>query len=79
MPAPGERGGRIRSGRVKGILHYVARRLPIALGTLFFVSIVTFFATVVIPNDPARLALGRTATPEQLEHYREQQGLDRPQ
>ena len=59
-------------------MRYVARRFPIALGTLFFVSIVTFFATVVIPNDPARLALGRTATPEQLEHYREQQGLDLP-
>lgn len=54
------------------------RRLPIAFGTLLVISIVTFLATVVIPNDPARIALGRQATPEQLQQYSEQQGLDRP-
>ena len=56
----------------------MSRRVPIAIGTLLFVSIVTFLATVVIPNDPARLALGKSATPEQLQTYREQQGLNRP-
>ena len=67
-------GGR-RLGRA---LAYAGRRLPIAFGTLLVISIVTFLATVVIPNDPARIALGRSATPAQLKEYTEQQGLDRP-
>lgn len=78
MPAAETTVGRDAGARTRSILRYVARRLPIAIGTLFFVSIVTFVATVVIPNDPARLALGRAATPAQLEQYREQQGLDEP-
>lgn len=67
-----------RGSRWRSVLKYVVRRLPIAFGTLLVISIVTFLATVVIPNDPARIALGRQATPEQLRQYSEQQGLDRP-
>lgn len=53
-------------------------RLVAGLATLVLISVLTFFATNVVPNDPARIALGRTATPAQLASYREQQGLDRP-
>jgi peptide/nickel transport system permease protein len=52
--------------------------LTLALATLLVLSVVTFLATNAVPADPARIALGRSATPEQLAAYREQQGLDRP-
>jgi peptide/nickel transport system permease protein len=65
------RGGR-RGGRL------LATRLAVALGTLFLISIITFAATNAVPSDPARVALGKTATAEQLAEYREQEGLDEP-
>jgi peptide/nickel transport system permease protein len=61
-----------RAGRV------VVSRLAVALGTLLLISIVTFAATNAVPADPARVALGKTASPEQVEQYRQQEGLDRP-
>ncbi len=59
-------------------MRYASRRLIAAAATLLLISLLTFFATNVVPNDPARIALGRTATPEQLAAYRTQQGLDEP-
>jgi peptide/nickel transport system permease protein len=46
--------------------------------TLFSISLVTFLATNALPTDIGRAALGRGATPEQLEAFREQQGLNEP-
>lgn len=60
------------------VLRYLGTRVGLALLTLFLISAITFFATNVVPSDPARSALGKAATPEQLEAYREQQGLDEP-
>ncbi len=54
-----------------------ARHLWAGLLSLVLVSVVTFFATNVVPNDPARIALGRGASPAQLAEYKKQQGLDR--
>lgn len=54
------------------------RRAAAGLLTLVLISIVTFLATSVVPNDPARIALGRGATAAQLDAYREQQGLNQP-
>ena len=59
-------------------MRYASRRLLAGVATLLLISLLTFFATNVVPNDPARIALGRTATPEQLAAYRTQQGLDEP-
>jgi peptide/nickel transport system permease protein len=59
-------------------VRFLAQRLLIGLVTLLLLSALTFLATNVVPNDPARLALGRTATPEQLRAYEAQQGLDQP-
>ena len=59
-------------------LPYLGTRLALAAVTLFLISAVTFFATNVVPSDPARVALGKAATPEQLDAYRHQQGLDKP-
>lgn len=59
-------------------LPYLGTRLALAVVTLFLISAVTFFATNVVPSDPARTALGKAATRAQVEAYREEQGLNEP-
>lgn len=66
------RGRARRGGRL------LATRLAVAAGTLLLISVITFAATNAVPSDPARVALGKTASPEQLAEYREQEGLDQP-
>ena len=44
--------------------------------TLFLVSVFSFLAFSVIPGDPASLALGTEATPEQLASLRKEMGID---
>jgi peptide/nickel transport system permease protein len=61
-----------------GVARFVASRLAFAIVTLVVISAITFFATNAIPTDPARIALGKAATPAQLAAYDKQQGLDRP-
>jgi len=60
------------------VLRLVGRRLialPLMiLGVTFLVFFIMSFSTV----DPARLALGESASPEALAQYREQNGLDSP-
>jgi peptide/nickel transport system permease protein len=53
-------------------------RLAVAIGTLLLISVITFAATNAVPADPARVALGKEASPADLAAYRKQQGLDRP-
>jgi peptide/nickel transport system permease protein len=61
-----------------GVARFLASRLAFAVITLLVISAITFFATNAIPTDPARIALGKNATPAQLVAYDKQQGLDRP-
>jgi peptide/nickel transport system permease protein len=61
-----------------GVARYLSIRIGLAIVTLVLISLVTFIMTNAVPSDPARIALGRFATPEQLEVFREQQGLDKP-
>ncbi len=65
-------------GRVRRGGRLLATRLAVAAGTLLLISVITFAATNAVPSDPARVALGKTASPEQLAEYREQEGLDDP-
>src|SRR5256886_16976010 len=60
------------------MVRFVMARLGWAVVTIALISGVTFFATNVVPSDPAKVALGKFATPEQVAAYRLQQGLDRP-
>jgi peptide/nickel transport system permease protein len=60
------------------IARFVITRLALAIGTVAVISAITFFATNVIPGDTAKAALGRFATPDQVQSYRQQQGLDKP-
>jgi peptide/nickel transport system permease protein len=57
---------------------YLTVRVALALVTLFLISIVTFTITDVVPSDPARVALGKSASEEELASYRQQQGLNEP-
>jgi peptide/nickel transport system permease protein len=61
-----------------GVARFLASRLAFAVITLVVISAITFFATNAIPTDPARIALGKNATPAQLTAYDKQQGLERP-
>ena len=59
-------------------MKYIARKFLTLLLTLFIVSILAFFAFQIIPGDPAVVQLGVDATPESLEAFREDMGLNRP-
>lgn len=57
---------------------YLLYRLAGAVVVLFGVSVLIFVIARVIPGDPARIALGPTATQEQVERLRERLYLDQP-
>jgi len=57
---------------------YILKRLALLAVTLWGVLTLTFFISRVIPGDPARLAAGIRAKPEQVEQLRKELGLDRP-
>ena len=58
---------------------YLIRRALFMVLVLFVVSLLTFLIFVKLPaGDPARRAVGRTTTPEQIEAAREAFGLDKP-
>ncbi|SFM65633.1 peptide/nickel transport system permease protein [Shimia aestuarii] len=56
----------------------LTQRLVQSVFVLFGVSALIFFIARVIPGDPARLALGPNASPEQVASLREQLNLDEP-
>jgi peptide/nickel transport system permease protein len=58
---------------------YAAGRVLGALGSLAFVLVLNFFLFRVLPGDPARtLGRGRFSSPEQLEEFNRNYGLDQP-
>lgn len=57
---------------------YVARRLLLAIPTLFGVMIVTFVAMRLLPGDPARMVAGLQATPAEIQRARINLGLNEP-
>lgn len=60
------------------LLRLIGRRL-IALPIMILgVTFLVFFVMSFSPADPARLALGESATPEALDAYREEHGLNDP-
>lgn len=56
----------------------VARRLGIFLASVIVSSVVVFAFMAVLPGDPARVALGVSASPDAVAQLRDQFGLDRP-
>ena len=60
------------------MLTYIIKRLLMIIPMLIGVTIFLFFLLAMTPGDPAEIALGGNATQEQLELFRQQNGLDRP-
>ena len=58
---------------------YLIRRTLFMVLVLFIVSLITFIIFVKLPAaDPARRAVGRQTTPENVEAARKSFGLDKP-
>lgn len=57
---------------------FILTRLALGLLSLFAVSVLIFAATEILPGDVASAVLGQGATPETLEAFRRELGLDRP-
>ena len=58
------------------MLKYIIKRLLWIIPVLFGVAIVVFTILYFSPGDPAYLALGDNATPEAVEAYRVEMGID---
>lgn len=59
-------------------LVFLLRRLFWSLLVLLGLSVVIFLIARGMPGDPARMALGPTASPQQVADLRDEMGLDRP-
>ncbi len=57
---------------------YILRRLAHTIPVLLGVATVVFLALRLIPGDPAIAMAGEKASPETIEHMREELGLNRP-
>lgn len=59
------------------MIGYAARRLMVAVPTLWGVATISFLLLHLIPGDPARVMAGPAASPETVARLRHQFGLDR--
>lgn len=59
-------------------MKYIARRLLMALITLWLVTLVTFLVLRVIPGNPAMVIVGTEGSTEAMAAIEKQLGLDRP-
>lgn len=57
---------------------YLVKRVLLALGILFSISLITFFILNIMPGDAVALMLGDTADPNTIETVRHNLGMDRP-
>ncbi len=60
------------------MIRFVLRRIGLAVLSLGGVATIVFVMSKLIPGDVARVAAGRLATPEQVDHMREVLGLNQP-
>jgi peptide/nickel transport system permease protein len=60
------------------LLRTVLQRLGLGLITLFVVSLIIFSAIEFLPGDFARAILGQAATPETVQAFEKEIGLDKP-
>lgn len=57
---------------------YIVRRLLVTIPVLIGVTIVISSVVYIAPGNPARIALGSSATPEAIQALEQQMGLNRP-
>ena len=60
------------------MIRFLAMRLAAYVPTLFAISIILFLAINVAPGSAAQVSLGINATPEAIERFEREHGLDRP-
>lgn len=60
------------------ILRFLLKRVVLGVLTLLVISMMIFFVTQALPSDPAKVILGREATPEAVQQLRTEFGLDKP-
>lgn len=60
------------------MLKYTIRRLAMILLVLFGITLIVFFATNLLPVDPARIVAGPAASSEEVEMIRELKGYNQP-
>ena len=60
------------------MLNYALKRMISAVGIMWAVATIVFFAMRIVPADPAEVVLGDYATPAAIEAFRIQMGLDKP-
>ena len=60
------------------LLKVVAQRFALGLLTLFVVSLIIASIVELLPGDITQAILGQTATPETVEAFRRELGIDRP-
>ena len=60
------------------MIRYIALRVLDAIPTVLLVLTLVFFALRILPGDPAQVALGEFATPDQIAALRAKMGLDVP-
>jgi peptide/nickel transport system permease protein len=60
------------------MIRYIIKRLIMMIPIMIGVTLFLFLLLSLTPGDPAKIALGSTATEEQLELFREQNGLNDP-
>ena len=65
-------------GRRALVVRLILQRLGFGVLTLFAISLLVFFAVLLLPGDLAEAMLGQSATPEAIAAYRAELGLDRP-
>lgn len=57
---------------------YIIKRLGQSVVVVFIVSVMVFVLMHSLPGDPVSIFLGDSATPEQIEYYTKEFGLDQP-
>ncbi len=60
------------------MLRFVFKRILSMIPTIIGITLLIFVIMSIVPGDPARLALGIDATEDQIEAFREEQGLNEP-
>jgi peptide/nickel transport system permease protein len=66
------------NGKTLRLLSYIAKRIMLLISSMLGLIILLFLLTRALPGDPARLALGPSATKEMIENLRHMWGLDQP-
>ena len=57
---------------------YIAKKIAISVFLIFLVSLLTFMVMQLLPGDPATIALGDSATAEEIQAYRDEYRLNDP-